>query len=149
MFSSTLAELTLKQIFIRRYEDPILGCILSWSAVVPNVFWHLVSESHCCIVRVIGLRASLYTSPRIVSHIFMIARRSKVSPMEWGFLFWAIKFETSKGSRSTLVKAVLRRLNMKYLVEQLGSFSVAQRLVFATRKTVCLVVTMETFLSLA
>jgi hypothetical protein len=44
-------------------------------------------------------------------------------------------------------KTVLRELIRKQLDEQFDSFVVAQRLVVATRITVCLVVTMETLVS--
>jgi hypothetical protein len=54
----------------------------------------------------------------------------------------------SVSSVSHPLKRVLRELNRKHLlVEQLGSSVAAQRLVVATKITVCLVVTMETLVS--
>jgi hypothetical protein len=55
----------------------------------------------------------------------------------------------SVSSVSHPLKTVLRELNRERLVEQFGSFIVAQRLVVAVRITVCLVVAMEKLVSVA
>jgi hypothetical protein len=56
--------------------------------------------------RGIVLRASPYFSPCIISHIFMATVNNNLSPMTRGFLFLAIKYETSKEASSVFVKKI-------------------------------------------
>jgi hypothetical protein len=94
-----------------------------WTAFYPglqlfhNVFWHSFSASRCCIVKDIGLRASAYDSPWIVSHIFMTPGWRDVSQMVWTFLFLTIKLETSKRTRYAYIEIVTEVLS--FTVKQL------------------------------